>query len=63
MENQFKFNQWEKILIWLILNQVQYLELKRNMVGIEGCGLGSSDFDIFLEIQYASCVFALALKS
>ena len=25
--------------------------------------LGSSDFDIFLEIQYASCVFGLALKS
>ncbi len=24
---------------------------------------GSSDFDIFLEIQYASCVFGLALKS
>ncbi len=24
--------------------------------------LGSSDFDIFLEIQYASCVFGLALK-
>jgi hypothetical protein len=28
-----------------------------------GCPLGSSDFDIFLEIQYASCVFGLALKS
>jgi hypothetical protein len=27
------------------------------------CAVGSSDFDIFLEIQYASCVFALALKS
>ena len=27
------------------------------------CTLGSSDFDIFLEIQYASCVFGLALKS
>jgi hypothetical protein len=26
-------------------------------------GVGSSDFDIFLEIQYASCVFDLALKS
>jgi hypothetical protein len=25
--------------------------------------VGSSDFDIFLEIQYVSCVFALALKS
>jgi hypothetical protein len=25
--------------------------------------VGSSDFDIFLEIQYASCVFGLALKS
>jgi hypothetical protein len=29
----------------------------------EGVQLGSRDFDIFLEIQYASCVFALALKS
>jgi hypothetical protein len=29
----------------------------------EGCGVGSSDFEIFLEIQYASCVFGLALKS
>jgi hypothetical protein len=27
------------------------------------CTVGSSDFDIFLEIQYASCVFGLALKS
>ncbi len=27
------------------------------------CTLGSSDFDIFLETQYASCVFGLALKS
>ena len=27
------------------------------------CGVRSSDFDIFLEIQYASCVFDLALKS
>ncbi len=27
------------------------------------CALGSSDFDIFFEIQYASCVFGLALKS
>jgi hypothetical protein len=27
------------------------------------CGLVSSDFDIFFEIQYASCVFGLALKS
>jgi hypothetical protein len=25
--------------------------------------LGSSDFDICLEIQYTSCVFGLALKS
>ncbi len=25
--------------------------------------VGSSDFDIFLEIQYASCVFGLALES
>ncbi len=25
--------------------------------------VGSSDFDIFLDIQYASCVFGLALKS
>jgi hypothetical protein len=25
--------------------------------------LGSSDFGIFLEIQYASCIFGLALKS
>ncbi len=25
--------------------------------------VGSSDFDIFLEIQYASCIFGLALKS
>jgi hypothetical protein len=25
--------------------------------------VGSSDFDIFLEIQHASCVFGLALKS
>jgi hypothetical protein len=25
--------------------------------------LGSSDFDIFLKIQYASCDFSLALKS
>jgi hypothetical protein len=28
-----------------------------------GSTIGSSDFDIFLEIQYASCVFGLALKS
>jgi hypothetical protein len=27
------------------------------------CRLASSDFDIFLEIQYASCVFGLAFKS
>ncbi len=27
------------------------------------CVIGSSDFDIFLEIPYASCVFGLALKS
>ncbi len=27
------------------------------------CRIGSSDFDIFLEIQYASCGFGLALKS
>ncbi len=27
------------------------------------CAVGSSDFDIFLEIQHASCVFGLALKS
>jgi hypothetical protein len=27
-----------------------------------GSGLGSSDFGIILEIQYASCVFGLALK-
>jgi hypothetical protein len=26
------------------------------------CTVGSSDFDIFLETQYASCVFGLALK-
>ncbi len=31
--------------------------------GVRSCGVGSSDFDIFLEIQYASCVFGLALKS
>ncbi len=30
---------------------------------LNGCRVGSSDFDIFLEIQYASCVFGLALKS
>ncbi len=28
-----------------------------------GSVLGPSDFDIFLEIQYASCVFGLALNS
>jgi hypothetical protein len=33
------------------------------MTTISGCLIGSSDFDIFLEIQYASCVFGLALKS
>ncbi len=27
-----------------------------------GSGLGSSDFGIILEIQYASCVLGLALK-
>ncbi len=27
------------------------------------CTVWSSDFEIFLEIQYASCVFGLALKS
>ena len=27
------------------------------------CGIGSSDFDIFLEIQHASNDFGLALKS
>ncbi len=52
--------------------------LNSNWIGREGCmdwppvfimtgahtpTLGSSDFDIFLEIQYASCVFGLALKS
>jgi hypothetical protein len=32
--------------------------------GVGGvCLVGSSDFDIFKEIQYASCVFGLALKS
>jgi hypothetical protein len=31
--------------------------------GMSDSVLGSSDFDIFLEIQYASCVFGLALKS
>jgi hypothetical protein len=30
---------------------------------LANCILGSNDFDIFLEIQYASCVFGLALKS
>jgi hypothetical protein len=29
----------------------------------DDCIVVSSDFDIFLEIQYASCVFGLALKS
>jgi hypothetical protein len=29
----------------------------------EGYPLGSSDFDVFLKIQYTSCVFGLALKS
>ncbi len=28
-----------------------------------GSSIGSSDFDLFLEIQCASCVFGLALKS
>jgi hypothetical protein len=30
---------------------------------IEAWKVGSSDFDIFLEIKYALCVFGLALKS
>jgi hypothetical protein len=30
---------------------------------VEESGVGSSDFDIFLEIQYVSCVFGLALIS
>jgi hypothetical protein len=33
------------------------------MAGTIACAIGSSDFGIFLEIQYALCVFGLALKS
>jgi hypothetical protein len=37
--------------------------VKHTCAGVNNCGVGSSDFDIFYEIQYASCVFGLALKS
>ncbi len=38
-------------------------QLPDTVVNKGSCAVGSSDFDIFLEIQYASCVFGLALKS
>jgi hypothetical protein len=54
----------EDILLLMILSpNLQALNKRRNpFQGIDSA-IGSSDLDIFLEIQYASCVFGLALKS
>jgi hypothetical protein len=35
----------------------QWGPLSGHMKNTGACALGSSDFDIFLEIQHASCVF------
>ena len=44
--------------IWKVDGCLLVLESTQN----NGCALGSSDFDIFLEIQYASCVFGTTSK-
>jgi hypothetical protein len=55
------------LLTNLTKKQYQFRTLEARSWNSEGLGkgytVGSSDFDIFLEIQYASCVFGLALKS
>jgi len=51
--------------LWATAARISGLKQKKVGMFQEGyvhCTLGSSDFDIFLEIQYASCVFGLALK-
>jgi hypothetical protein len=63
-KKEHQLNKAEQSVLdeWFYSPKIQDVEPPQ--VGLQiNFALGSSDFDIFLEIQYASCVFGLALKS
>ncbi len=53
----------QKTFSALILSVLLSTSLAKHPLSLGLYTVGSSDFEIFLEIRHASCVFVLALKS